>query len=246
MLQVPEVSKNKQPNLWRKNQVSKIKVKSTGAGSGYIQTRIRVGCNKFWGSVTMCLCYSLALQLAATRNSRLGWRCLAIPIFWSRCGACVFTLKAGSRSCACSAHLRILIKTYNQNEMFPANTSVLAQGWIQGSLGASFRGHQDRGPHMTPCSPNTGIAQWDLPWETSERGGNQAAHLQVLASVKACFCQKGKQVSLTTHRAQISSECGGEAACLTNNTQRSDMTKVLSICSVQQGLLHMRTIPMNN
>lgn len=71
----------------------------------------------------------------------------------------------------------------------------------------------------------------------SERRGNQAAHLQVLASIKSCFCQKRKQVSFTTHRAQIPAEYGGEAARLTNNTQKSDMTKVLSICTVQQGLL---------
>lgn len=230
-----------QTNLWRKNQVSKIKVKSPGTGSGYIQTWLRVGCNMFWGSVTMCLCYSLALQLAATRNSGLGWCWLAIPIFWSRCGACGFALKPGSCSCACSAHLPILIITFNQNEKFPPNTWVLAQGWSQGS----FRGCQDWGSHVTLWSPNTGFAQWDLPRETSERRGNQAAHLQVLASVKACFCQKRKQVSFTTHGAQISAEYRGEAACLTN-TQRSDMTKVVSICSVQQGLSHMRMMSMNN
>lgn len=51
----------------------------------------------------------------------------------------------------------------------------------------------------------------DLPWEMSERGGNQA-HLQVLASVNACFCQKRKQVSFAAHRAQISAEYSAEAA----------------------------------
>lgn len=89
--------------------MNKIKVKSTGTGSGYIQTWIRVGCNPFWGSVTMVLFYSLALQLPAT--SGLSWWCVAILVFWSRCGDCVFALKPESYSCAPA-------DTYKGNEMF--------------------------------------------------------------------------------------------------------------------------------
>lgn len=63
-----------------------------------------------------------------------------------------------------------------------------------------------------PMLPKHRHAQWDFPWETSERRGNQAAHLQVLASVEACFCQKRKQVSFTTHRAEICAEYSAEAA----------------------------------
>lgn len=63
-----------------------------------------------------------------------------------------------------------------------------------------------------PVLPKHRRAQRDLPRETSERRGNQAAHLQVLASVSACFCQKRKQVSFTTHRAEISAEYSAEAA----------------------------------
>lgn len=117
--------KNKQPNLWRKNQVSKIKIRSTGTGSvphgsGWAVTH--------FGVVSLCACVISWLYNWLSPKQRAGLVLSGHSIFWSRCGDCVFALKPGSRSCACSAHLPILIVTYNQNEVFPPNTPVLAQG----------------------------------------------------------------------------------------------------------------------
>lgn len=69
-----------------------ISIKDTGTGSKYIQTWIRVGCNTFWGRVSV-----LALFPGSTINchqkQELECCCLAIPNFWSGCEACAFTVK---------------------------------------------------------------------------------------------------------------------------------------------------------
>lgn len=66
-----------------------------------------------------------------------------------------------------------------------------------------------------------------------EEKGNQAACLQVLTSVKACFCQKRKQVPLTTHKSQTSAEHECEASPLPDTAQGSKTITVLSICSAE-------------